>query len=386
MKKHILFGVIVFMGILILALTSCDSLNKNTPSETSSSTTEPADVPSTNQTVSSEHKNLVIDGSSLQEKIVWGKFVEYDSNGEYVVSPVILDGREYQHISPDSGFKSVEDVRNALLAYFSDEIVKHLMMGDDGERTYDMYIDYNCKLYYRGTVGYPFYGVWSKAVLESLENFGETTKLKISVPCLGQENELRDFYYTIENGKITWFSEEKQSQTKPNTNGSSSYASPLTYMWKIDWDVLKIYTQEELGDDITLPIKRKVYYDCYGKFTDIVGRDVWNQWEQTKKYPDEINEMHIVSAVKHFNITREQFDKANKLFYDWMFSDNKVPIIDEQHEIYNADLIYTFNNEKINDYYSRDRQKAKAADAWLAEWLKTNEPYNSYAEYKAANP
>ena len=75
--------------------------------------------------------------------------------------------------------------------------------------------------------------------------------------------------------------------------------------------------------------------------------------------------MLMVSYIKHFNITREQFDEASKnrekLFEknNWTMlvypfeNDGEYSYDDEAYEIYNADIIYTFDNDIINEYYAR---------------------------------
>jgi len=49
----------------------------------------------------------------------------------------------------------------------------------------------------------------------------------------------------------------------------------------------------------------------------------------------------------------------------------------ETQEIPNPYLLYTFNLERINDYYSLDPARHASAVKWLEEWLETNEPYES---------
>ena len=97
-----------------------------------------------------------------------------------------------------------------------------------------------------------------------------------------------------------------------------------------------------------------------------------------------LTEMLILSFIKEFDVPRKKFDKANKLFIEFL-QEIEVNKNTEQGEVFNADLLFTFNIEKINDYYSRDLRKALTADKWLQKWLKTNKPYNSYSEYQEAN-
>ena len=109
------------------------------------------------------------------------------------------------------------------------------------------------------------------------------------------------------------------------------------------------------------------YYRITAPYIDIVGGEAYLDWfESNPKFAsEEIDEMLMVSFIKHFNITREQFDEANRnrekfyrendmelLVYPFE-NDGEYSYDDEAYEIYNADIIYTFDNELINEYYAR---------------------------------
>lgn len=67
--------------------------------------------------------------------------------------------------------------------------------------------------------------------------------------------------------------------------------------------------------------------------------------------------MYLVSFVKHFKIPREDFEKCVENIrqtYEWFHDTHGDDISDEIHELPNADIIYTFDNEIINNYYRRD--------------------------------
>ena len=109
------------------------------------------------------------------------------------------------------------------------------------------------------------------------------------------------------------------------------------------------------------------YYRFTSPYIDIVGDEAYGEWIRSDpKYENfDIDEMLMVSYIKHFNITREQFDEASKnrekLFEknNWTMlvypfeNDGEYSYDDEAYEIYNADIIYTFDNDIINEYYAR---------------------------------
>ncbi len=125
------------------------------------------------------------------------------------------------------------------------------------------------------------------------------------------------------------------------------------------------------GDDGLAGMKadtyRYNYYRVTSDYIDIVGAEAYYEWLNANPNlkTKELDEMLMVSYIKHFNITREQFDEASKkrleLFEEFNMEPNFPPyqyednydFEKELYEIYNADIIYTFDNELINEYYAR---------------------------------
>lgn len=111
-----------------------------------------------------------------------------------------------------------------------------------------------------------------------------------------------------------------------------------------------------------LPTYRNIYYWAPTFLFDLVDRDACRAWHEEVVKPNEVNnvepqEMYIVSFVKHFKISREDFEAAcekKRLRFEEFHNVNGHDISDEAHEIPNADIIYTFDNEIINEYYRRD--------------------------------
>ena len=104
---------------------------------------------------------------------------------------------------------------------------------------------------------------------------------------------------------------------------------------------------------------RLCYYSVSGVFFDLVEDDsVVTAFLGTKVGDNthELDEMLLVSFIKHFNITREQFDQTieKKKQLDKQIATLTGNIVDYSHEsteLPNGDIIYTFDNEIINKYY-----------------------------------
>lgn len=111
---------------------------------------------------------------------------------------------------------------------------------------------------------------------------------------------------------------------------------------------------------------RAIYYSISYPFVQLVGEDKYYDWwysEYDVIPQNERNEMAMVAFVKAFNISREQFDKANAKHIQTDLESGRDIIENpseyepgydrakEVFEVYNADIIYTFDNELINSYY-----------------------------------
>ncbi len=113
------------------------------------------------------------------------------------------------------------------------------------------------------------------------------------------------------------------------------------------------------GAILTVQKYRTRYYSIPGTFVSLVGKDKYFEWLNTVDYTSSAERMLMPQFIKHFGITREQFDKANlkfaKIVRDGMDGNpcinpkDYANQIDE--EIFNADIIFTFDDEVINNYY-----------------------------------
>lgn len=102
---------------------------------------------------------------------------------------------------------------------------------------------------------------------------------------------------------------------------------------------------------------RALYYTIYGVFLELVDdtqrQDLYDWLEKSSietNYGETQDEMLLVSLVKRYNISKEEFVKA----VDRYISNNQISssyMLHEDVEIPNADIIYTFDNEIINHYY-----------------------------------
>ena len=113
------------------------------------------------------------------------------------------------------------------------------------------------------------------------------------------------------------------------------------------------------GGVITVQKYRHRFYSVPEPFISLVDRNAYFEWENTIDITSTAETMVMSQFIQHFGITREQFDKANlewaKIIKDKLFG---VPCINpkdyanqEDDEIYNADIIFTFDDDLIREYY-----------------------------------
>ncbi len=120
--------------------------------------------------------------------------------------------------------------------------------------------------------------------------------------------------------------------------------------------------QEDVGGGDILPDKyRLCYYHVPYKFTLLIDEEEYNKWKEEiyLVYPNDTNQMIIKRFIQDFNISREVFDKINNEdALDIMNNSGEVPVMNpkdfidqEPWEVFNSDIIYTFDDEIINAYY-----------------------------------
>lgn len=115
------------------------------------------------------------------------------------------------------------------------------------------------------------------------------------------------------------------------------------------------------GGDLGLLKYRMDYYDIPAPFAKIIDSEVFEPWYEkvVKENPNETNQMVMKRFIEHFNVSREDFDRANLEWAKIIVKDFKgEPMMNPQDfsnqetdEVYNADILYTFDDEIINNYY-----------------------------------
>jgi len=123
---------------------------------------------------------------------------------------------------------------------------------------------------------------------------------------------------------------------------------------------IKLRDIENVQADLMLsfvPTRRSVYYTISGFFIDLIEINTFNEWANKNLFKEigkEPQEMSIVSFVKHFNISKEVFEETIEEMREPYNALAKELSDEETYELPNADIIYTFDNDIINEYYRRE--------------------------------
>ncbi len=118
-----------------------------------------------------------------------------------------------------------------------------------------------------------------------------------------------------------------------------------------------IRLEDQALDDYPFERKYRISYYClWSEFEDLLSeeekKDVGPWFTRLcaeNNNGETQNEMILVSFIKRYHVTREEFDVAVERFVANNADQNDFN--DEEWEIPNGDIIYTFDNEIINRYY-----------------------------------
>jgi len=140
---------------------------------------------------------------------------------------------------------------------------------------------------------------------------------------------------------------------------SSSSGEEYSVTEEITQNALPVYVpgsiklDEISGDFSFTPTKRRIYYQIPGPVIELVPEGTIDElFEKNKDIYTESQEMALVALIKHCNISREDFERAiEKVIEGYISSGFDMTV--EDFEIPNADIIYTFDNDIINEYYRR---------------------------------
>lgn len=124
---------------------------------------------------------------------------------------------------------------------------------------------------------------------------------------------------------------------------------------------------------------RLIYSSIPQSFISLVDSAEFAEWSETVSAEDG---MAIVQFVRHFGVSEEAFDEANRNYAKYISAFYGVlPLYrtpfeeHESFEIFNVELIYSFDKEKIDEYYTSMPKKESGMGSAPAEIIVPEEYY-----------
>ena len=156
---------------------------------------------------------------------------------------------------------------------------------------------------------------------------------------------------------ITSCSKDKAKETLDvSTTIQSQVSSNIVGTGKVTTDLNDVG-----GGTFTLTKYRSIYCDIPRPFINLVDVYEFQDWYEViiENDPNVTEIMPMKLFIQEFNISREDFDKANLEWTKIIINGfDGIPMMNPQDflnqetdEVYNADIIYTFDDEIINNYY-----------------------------------
>ena len=120
--------------------------------------------------------------------------------------------------------------------------------------------------------------------------------------------------------------------------------------------------ESDVGGGTFASTKYRSIYGCVPRpFANLVDLYEFEEWYDTviENDPNKTEIMPMKLFIQEFSISREDFDKANLEWTKIIINGfDGIPMMNPQDflnqetdEVYNADIIYTFDDEIINNYY-----------------------------------
>ena len=86
-------------------------------------------------------------------------------------------------------------------------------------------------------------------------------------------------------------------------------------------------------------------------FVDLVGTRAFFNWLDSRSWHELQNEHVVIGFIKHFNISKEDFIRASEKALQFLKVIEEYLIQSTSFELMPVDLIFSFDNERINRYF-----------------------------------
>ena len=96
---------------------------------------------------------------------------------------------------------------------------------------------------------------------------------------------------------------------------------------------------------------RPLFYDMPFPFAELVGLDNYLNWQRSRTFEERENESAATGFIRYFGISREDFSRANDELLQIWIDIGVSPQDSSMFEVFNVDVIFTFDNDIINEFF-----------------------------------
>ena len=112
---------------------------------------------------------------------------------------------------------------------------------------------------------------------------------------------------------------------------------------------------------------RLLHYNMPAPFMVLVGRENFIAWRNSRSTEEILTENIAISFINYFDISIGDFTNANNDFVaSHLNLARRQPRVNSRWEIYPVDLIFTFDNEAINEFFRWENSPAEHERDWGA--------------------
>ncbi|MBQ2846705.1 MAG: hypothetical protein IJE74_00415 [Clostridia bacterium] len=197
-----------------------------------------------------------------------------------------------------------------------------------------------CKGKKRRKINYTAIAAAAAVLVITVAVFSPGFLLKAGAPADRAENEMAVEDYLADED-VKYYSNSIWSQ-----NSDSCVSDSSGFVYTADEYTQCIFSANDF---------RSIYSAIPQSFINLVNYEDFVAWSASVESG---NGMAIVQFVEHFGISKEDFDNANRSYARIIYSHyGELPLYravektNELYEIYNTELIYSFDREAIDEYY-----------------------------------
>ena len=203
-----------------------------------------------------------------------------------------------------------------------------------------------CRGKKRRRINYKAIAAAAAILVITLAVFSPGFLMKAGAPADSAENQaaVNDFYAADED--INFFSDQIVAQdSNSSAKGSGTVAYSASSLNSTNY---KVFAAGSF---------RSIYSIIPEQFYSLVTHEEFSAWSASVISE---NGMAIMQFVEHFGISRDDFEKANKSYAKAIYKEyGTAPLFksgdyreQEKYEIFDPDLIYSFDRTEIDEYYA----------------------------------